>query len=344
MMKILCSFTAFLLLITVIPAEAQRKKKAPRQSVNFIIEELAQGVWAAIQNDAYGKAICNAGIIDIGDQTVVFDPFMNISAAEELKDFAEYLTGKPVTLVVNSHFHSDHIRGNQVFRGAQIIGTKETREAILYIEPDEQEWESRNAPTLLQAMKKRINNAPPSERTELAMWIGYYEGMMESAGRLHITPPTLIFQDSLWIHGSRRSIKLVEYKDCHTASDAVLLLPEDRIAFMGDLLVNDRHPWLSDGDIVTFREVVKQFSQEKDYDVYVPGHGPVGKKEDFTKLYHYLSKVHDICVEASTDSLRQVLLAQPIPAPFDNWMHSRFYQPNLQYVLSKMYGIKREEE
>ena len=40
-------------------------------SKHFTIEPLAPGVWAVINNDAYGHAICNAGIIDLGDKTAV---------------------------------------------------------------------------------------------------------------------------------------------------------------------------------------------------------------------------------------------------------------------------------
>ena len=63
--------------------------------VNFTIEPLAPGVWAAL-NTKHG--ICNAGIIDLGDKTVVFDPFMNLDAAEELKAAALYLTHRSPAL------------------------------------------------------------------------------------------------------------------------------------------------------------------------------------------------------------------------------------------------------
>lgn len=337
MTKLLLSLLSVFIFIST---QAQRKRgnKLPEQPVNFTLQELATGVWAAIQNDNYGKAICNAGIIDMGDKTIVFDPFMNPSAAAELREYAEFLTNKPVSMVINSHFHSDHTRGNQVFSNAHFIGTKATREAMLHTEPVEQDWEARHAPALLKAIKKRMNNAPPHERAELPLWIGYYEGMVESAGRLTITPPEIIFQDSLWIHGINRSIKLIEYKDCHTASDAVLLMPEEKIAFMGDLLVNERHPWLSDGNIHNLKLFLQNFNKETGnaYTVFIPGHGPVAGQADFGKLYDYLDLVNQLCIEANNDSLRQVLLQQPIPFRYENWMLSRFYQPNLQFLLSMM--------
>src|SRR6187399_3330127 len=73
-------------------AQNKNKKVKLNPSANFTIEQLAPNVWAAINNENYGKAICNAAIIDLGDKTVVFDPFMTPSAAQELRDAAIQLT------------------------------------------------------------------------------------------------------------------------------------------------------------------------------------------------------------------------------------------------------------
>jgi hypothetical protein len=66
----------------------------PPRSKHFKLEELAPGVWAAIHNDKYGHAICNAGIVDLGNNTVVLDPFITTEAARDLKKAAEHLTGR----------------------------------------------------------------------------------------------------------------------------------------------------------------------------------------------------------------------------------------------------------
>ena len=50
----------------------------PKTSKHFTIKPMAPGVWAAINNDEYGHAICNAGIVDLGDKTLIYDPFMNM--------------------------------------------------------------------------------------------------------------------------------------------------------------------------------------------------------------------------------------------------------------------------
>lgn len=122
------------LIILVFPAinsVSQPTSETPLTSSHFTIEKLAEGVFAAIHNDDGGLAICNAGIIDLGDKTIVLDPFISPVAARDLKNQAELLTGKPVSIVVNLDLHNDHTNGNQVFvPEANIISTPNTRRYI----------------------------------------------------------------------------------------------------------------------------------------------------------------------------------------------------------------------
>lgn len=313
-------------------AQANRKTDL---SPNFRIQQLAPRVWAAIANDQYGRAICNAGIVDLGSKTLVFDPFLAPSAARELKTIARQLTRKPVTIVVNSHHHPDHIRGSQVFLPqATVISTTITRNEIERIEPQEQQWEKKFGPTLLEAMRKRSVNSNATEREELPFWIGYYEGLMEASDEIYIATPDVLFDDSMWIEGSKLSVKLVERRNGHTASDAVMLIPSLGIAFMGDLLCNGRHPWISDGDPQSWRESLRIFYEDTLYNTYVPGYGDVCGKEQLQTLYQYLGDIQSLCNAAQTDSARNVLIGQPIPLQYRSWFCGRFYQPNLQYLLT----------
>jgi len=314
----------------------QKKRAKNTTPENFTIQQLAPGVWAAIQNDQFGKAICNAGIVDMGDKTLIFDPFMTPEAARELRETAERLTGRPVSIVVDSHYHNDHIRGNQEFKPeATIISTTWTREEIAKSEPEEQEWERRHAPALLQATKKLYQSRNGTERDELAMWIGYYEGMTESLDDLKTVLPDIVFNDSLWLMGSTRSVKLEEFKNGHTGSDVVLYLPTEQIAFMGDLLFVKRHPWMSDGDPFNWQTILKKWYDNKDVKTFVPGHGPVCDKQGVKDLQDYFAKVQALASAATSDSLQSRLLLQPIPYPYQNWFFSKFYEPNMKFLFTR---------
>jgi cyclase len=310
----------------------------PPASKHFKLEQLAPGVWAAIQNDNYGHAICNAGIIDLGDKTVVFDPFMTPEAARDLKKTAEELTGRKVTIVIDSHYHNDHIRGNQVFvPQASIISTEWTRNEMLPSEKEEQEWEKKNAGPHAVKEKEKLKKAADADKKELVMWIGYYEGIQQSLPELKITLPDLTFSDSLWIHGSKRSIKLVECKKGHTESDVVMLLPKEGIAFMGDLFFVNRHPYLGDGDAASWQQHVQHFIEDTSIHKYVPGHGPVGGKAEMQLIKNYITDLQQLVKKGIEQHLPDsVIIQQPVPAPYKQWWYSRFYKPNLEFLCEQM--------
>ena len=83
-------------------------------SDHFEIHRIAEGVYPAIATQD-GAAFSNAGIIDLGDRTLIFDAFETPKAAQDLRLAAEQLTERQASLVIISHAHDDHWLGNQVF-------------------------------------------------------------------------------------------------------------------------------------------------------------------------------------------------------------------------------------
>jgi cyclase len=76
-------------------------------SEHFDLKPLADGIYAAIAIEG-SAARSNAGIIDLGEQTLIFDTFDSVRAAEDLRAAAEHLTGREATCVIISHAHADH--------------------------------------------------------------------------------------------------------------------------------------------------------------------------------------------------------------------------------------------
>ena len=62
-------------------------------SDHFELVQVAEGVHAAIARPG-GAAFSNAGIVDLGDLTLVFDTFETPVAARDLKAAGESLTGR----------------------------------------------------------------------------------------------------------------------------------------------------------------------------------------------------------------------------------------------------------
>lgn len=302
-------------------------------SKHFTIQKLADGVWAVIHNDKSGYAICNAGIIDLGDKTLVFDAFINPDAAADLKKIAKELTGRPVSFVVNSHYHDDHVRGDQAFDNAIIISTAWTKAAIARSEPEERTWAVNHGASRLKSSIEALNNATGKDKEEALMWVNYYKSIMEPLSRLKLVLPSMSFTDSLHIEGSKRSVILKECKNAHTASDAIMILPKEGIVFMGDMLFTERHPYLADGNAGNWKQHLESLFNVPSLERFVPGHGPVAGKESLQSIIGY---IHDLQQEArqavQNGEPDSVFAKRAVPPQFSNWWYKRFYAANLRSV------------
>ena len=103
---------------------------------------------------------------------IVVDDHVSPAAAWVLLDELKAITHKPVTTVINTHFHFDHAHGNQVFGpGVQIIGHEFTRLVLLDDPMSMPLYRSfYNLKTLasqIERLKKRVATADPAEREKL---------------------------------------------------------------------------------------------------------------------------------------------------------------------------------
>jgi glyoxylase-like metal-dependent hydrolase (beta-lactamase superfamily II) len=162
---------------------------------------------------------------------------------------------------------------------------------------------------------------------------------LESLPTLTLCFPNQTFGRKLVFHGTQRTAELLTYGSGHTSSDAFLVLPAERIAFMGDLAFFQGHPFLG-SSIPSAWVVVLERMEQSDIETFVPGHGPLGTKADITLEKRYiivLEELATLVVEAggSADDAAQ----QPVPAPFDAWgdAQSRF-ERNMRFLYQRLAG------
>lgn len=316
---------------------ATRQSSAPPTSRHFHLQPLAAGVWAAINNDDGGWLICNAGIVDLGDRTVVIDPGMTPAAARDLKAVAEALTGRTVTLVVNTHWHNDHVRGNQVFvPGAQIVGTARTRQDVLEQEPLVIADEKTSAPGRLRGLEAQLaTGATAGAAADARLFIPYYRGMLESHAELVATPPTIVADHNLTVHGTARRLEVRVTGPGHTTSDAVAFLPDERIAFPGDLVFVKRHPFLPDGQPEGWKQALRTIAGWQPMTV-VPGHGPVSGPESVATMLGYIEALEQLAADGrASGKSPETVAATPVPAPYADWFFRMFYSANLGFLAAR---------
>jgi len=299
------------------------------ESKHFAIQKLDDGVYAVIHKTG-GYAICNSGIIDLGDETLVFDSFISPEAAKDLKKAAEQLTGHKVKYLINSHFHNDHIRGNQVFTDAEIISTEKTKELIEETEPEELKWEAsvidHRIGTTLSSISEETDSAKLEEDK---MWLGYYKAIKESMGEYKITLPSVFLKDTMIIRGSKRNVVLFTKGKGHTESDIVMWLPQGKILFAGDILFVERHPWLGDGFVEDWINYLNDL-KHLDANYIVPGHGSVGNNNQLDQMMEYIKILTTLVDDAIQNNFTEDKIKTiEIPDDYKTWWFSRFFTPNL---------------
>ncbi len=298
---------------------------------------MTEGVFAAIALNG-GAAIGNSGIIDLGGHTLIYDTFMTPQAAQDLRKAAQKLTGRDPDLIINSHYHNDHIWGNQVFSPqAHIISTTQTRDLILTEGKTELEDALGNSATRLEKFRKQYNDAKSDrERQELLLWVGYYQGLVEDLPRLSIRLPDITFDKRLTIHGQSRQLELLSFEEAHSGNDAILYLREDGIVFMADLLFVGCHPYLAECDIFKLLDTLKEI-QKMDASIFVPGHGQVGSRKDLTLMTDYITMCLDRSksLTAQGDVNEERIVQEKMPRKYSSWELSRFFHLNIRSLCER---------
>lgn len=305
------------------------------ESVHFELVELAEGVFAANHKDG-GAAIGNAGLVDLGDRVLVFDTFISPIAAVDLRRAAETVIGKPIGEVVNSHYHNDHIRGNQVFKDSEIIASQKTLRLIETEGRIDLDWDKENAAKLSAKIDGELSEiSDPKQRRTLEFGRHYYRVISEGLESFEWVAPTRSYEGSLKIEGPKRSVELRSYAGGHTGDDAILILAEDNVAFLSDLLFIDNHPYLADGDPQAWIEHLKTMVNLPEK-ILVPGHGQVGSGEDLERLRAYIEGVvSDVETAAKNGKSLEEILEDGIPTAYESWDLPTFYRSNVNFLFER---------
>lgn len=302
-------------------------------SAHFRLHRLADGVFAAIHTEG-GWAQSNAGVVDLGDRALIFDTFIAPQAANDLRSAVADVLSRPVAAVINSHYHNDHIWGNQAFSNdVPIISTRKTRDLITTLGAEEHRWFQEHSQERLGALEAQLDQGMDEASRRLTSYsIVYYRAILGVLPQLEIRLPNLTFTDQLEFSGPRRVAQLICYGGGHTGSDAILYLPEERIIFMADMLFIGTHAYLPDGDPDGIRRTLNRIMQLPAATL-VPGHGPVGNASDVERMVRYLDQLEALVEEALRKGMLEEDVAHlPMPDEYREWIFPSFFASNLKFL------------
>jgi glyoxylase-like metal-dependent hydrolase (beta-lactamase superfamily II) len=112
--------------------------------------------------------------------------------------------------------------------------------------------------------------------------------------------PDITFTDRMTIELGDQTVVLIYPGRSHSDNLIVMHFPDQRAAFTVDFISVTRLPYqdLADSYFPDWIEAIKEV-EAMDFDVLVPGHGPLGSKADATDHRQYLEDLYDAVLEAA---------------------------------------------
>jgi len=232
-------------------------------SWNTEMKQLTPNVYAYVQGGGPGisnNGVSDAGIIIGDDAAMVVDGLQAPIPAKAFLAEIKRVNTKPLRHMVNTHFHGDHTAANQYYMPIQIIATAETRQLVM-------DQTAGAAPTFAASPGRAVGNEP----------------------RIPTLPQTT-FTGHMTIYYGDLQIELWAPPPAHSPGDVLVYVPQHKVVFAGDccFFYVAPHFWTGNG---TGNLEVFDWIESLDVEWIVPGHGPVGTKQDLKINRGYLERL-----------------------------------------------------
>jgi glyoxylase-like metal-dependent hydrolase (beta-lactamase superfamily II) len=215
-----------------------------------------------------GVSVGDDGVIVIDDQYAPLTPKIQEAIAK--------LSSKPVKFVINTHWHGDHVGGNEnlAAAGAVIIAHDNVRKRM-------------SSEQFVALMNRKVEPSPAKAL------------------------PVVTFTTDITLHFNGEDIQVIHADPTHTDGDSIVVFPKAKVVHMGDCYMTISYPFADvssggtfDGFIATSDKVAGLSDATTKI---IPGHGPLSNKAE-------LKAWHDMLVEIRTAVKKLADAGKPLDA------------------------------
>ncbi len=299
---------------------AARRRTSVKLGVTGLGErqEIAPGVFI---NTVYRG--CTPGFVITDEGLILIDtPLIPKQALDWRQQIEMEVPGLPILYVFNTDHHRGHALGNQYFLPTTVIAHERAyKEMSGYTEN----------------FKERVYNSYKREPE-----------IQQQLTNIEIILPDITFTDGARLLYGGREVQLI-YTGGHTPATSIAWLPEEKIAFVGDMLWVDQHPYMAQANSLEWIEALRRI-RELGAEKLVPGHGPVCDPDDTMRVAEYIlfmrQRVRDYYHEGKTKNeaksglVGEMLERFPVPLERKSKIESQ-----IKSGINRVYReIQREEE
>jgi cyclase len=326
-------FPGIVVVSTMVAISLLAPSRLPADSVNNnqrTVTKLGEGVYEIRHPDAPDGFPQGNTTVIIGERgvLVVDSCFLPSSARMDVEEIQTW-TDRPVTYLVNTHWHFDHTMGNATYLAAfpsiQIIAQKETQKLIAEVNPGAlpryPERKEKTEKALATGKKSDGSPLTAGERKRYEKRLAGLTPTLEELKSAVQLTPNVSFDRELNIDLGHRPVQIRFLGRGHTAGDTVIYLPNEKILVSGDLLVHPV-PYLF-GDISIDHANTLQLISQLDVETIVPGHGEVLHGKDYIyQVMEFLKAVNaevEKEINAGATSSEEVELMLPKAVDVGGW-------------------------
>ena len=275
--------------------------------------EVTDGVHMAI-----GFALANAMMVEGEDSNIIKDTTGTVETAREVKEIFQSINPNPISTIIYTHNHGDHVYGASVFA--------EESDPEIYAHSSTEKYISRVIgilrPIISSRSSKMFGNVLPNEDIE-NNGIGPFLEIGKDGRTAGLLYPTKVFEDQIEFEVS--GVKIVLYHAPGETNDQLFVwLPEKKALFPGDnfyrtfpnLYTIRGTPYRDLAGWVNSLDKMRYLEPEH----LIPSHTrPVsGKQEIYEKLTTYrdgIQYVHDQTIRMMNQGMGPDEIAEKISLP-----------------------------
>ncbi len=239
----------------------------------------------AVLNEKNRVCDANSGLINRGGG-VVIDTQSDLLHAQHMIDLFSQVWPAMPDRVINTHEDADHVWGNQLFEGAEIIAHRSVPERMRQVaEPEEMQ-------DLLHGVSDAVKRSMLEQHHPGLLAAGQQLAEDYNFDGIELVLPTTLFDTRYELDLDGTEVHLIYVGPCHQVGDTIIHVPKEGVVFAGDVLFRQCTPMGWTGSFEKWFQCL-DLMIALDPKVIVPGHGPLCGVEGAIEMKQYLEYVRD---------------------------------------------------
>jgi len=266
----------------------------------------------AVLNEKNRVCDANSGFINRGGG-VLIDTQSDLAHARRMIEMLGAVWPAMPKRILITHEDGDHVWGNQLFPGAEIIAHRSVPERMKHVADPEETHK------LMAGVRNDTTRAALKEMHPGVVALGQQLLEDYDLEGVELVMPTTLFDARYDLDLDGLEVQMIYVGPCHSLGDAIVYVPRERVLFAGDAIFQQCTPMGWVGSYEKWFQCLDLIAR-LDPEVIVPGHGPICGVEGAVEMKAYLQYMREESKKGFDAGLTSLDAAKRIEfGPYGQW-------------------------